>query len=59
MPKALRAGVWEGLVNGSHTVNAPLLNLQSRNYLEKAVQQTDLPDLLTLSCQHAVRTKLL
>ena len=25
VPKALRAGVWEGLVNGSHTANAPLL----------------------------------
>jgi len=24
-PEALRAGVWEGLVNGSHTANAPLL----------------------------------
>jgi len=32
-------------------------NLQSRNCLEQAVQQTDLPDLLALSCQHAVRTK--
>ena len=25
LPEALRAGVWEGLVNGSHTANAPLL----------------------------------
>jgi len=25
VPKALRGGVWEGLVNGSHTANAPLL----------------------------------
>jgi len=41
------------------SANAPPVNLQSRNYLEKAAQQTDLPDLLTLSCQHAVRTKSL
>jgi len=32
-------------------------NLQSHNYLEQAVQQIDLPDLLTLSCPHTVRTK--
>jgi len=25
VPKALRAVVWEGLVNGSHTANVPLL----------------------------------
>ena len=25
VPEALRAGVWEGLFNGSHTANAPLL----------------------------------
>ena len=25
VPEAVRAGVWEGLVNGSHTANAPLL----------------------------------
>jgi len=25
VPEALRAGVWESLVNGSHTANVPLL----------------------------------
>jgi len=40
----------------SHRERTPA-NLQSRNYLEQAMQQTDLPGLLTLSCQHAVRTK--
>jgi len=34
-----------------------LANLLSCNYLEKTVQQTDLSDLLTLSCQHVVRSK--
>jgi len=37
-----------------------MLKVASSNltyYLGQAMQQTDLPDLLTLNCQHAVRTK--
>ena len=35
VPKALRAGVWEGLVNGSHTANAPLLICSHATILSK------------------------
>jgi len=40
----------------SHRERTPA-SLESRNYHEQAVQQADLPDLLILSCQYAVRTK--
>jgi len=35
VPEALRAGVWEGLVNGSHTAKAPLLICSPLTILRK------------------------
>jgi len=40
----------------SHCQRTPA-NLQSRNFLEQTVQRTNQPDLQTLNCQHAMRTK--